>query len=193
MSSPHLESFQVAHPDPEAHLSTQELERAFATLGEAPKDVGRVTLLVSRAAHGRRATPDRMQLELGSGAPGDLWSAEDDAEAKMQLATIQSSVAELVANGQPLTLFGDNLYLDLDLSNENLPAGSRVKVGHATLDVTPEPHNGCVLYRARFGADALRFISAKERRARNLRGIYLRVVEAGEVRVGDEVRVLSRS
>ena len=134
-----------------------------------------------------------MQLELGSGAPGDLWSAEDDAEAKMQLATIQSSVAELVANGQPLTLFGDNLYLDLDLSDENLPAGSRVKVGRATLDVTPEPHNGCVLYRARFGADALRFISAKERRARNLRGIYLRVVEAGEVRVGDEVRVLSRS
>jgi hypothetical protein len=192
MATTELHSVQVAEPDPRAHLSTDELARAFAALSPAPRDAGRVTLIVAREAHGRRATPQVVKLSPEAGTPGDLWSRADDPEAEMQLATVQSSVAELIANGQPLSMFGDNLYLDLDLSSDNLPAGSRLRAGGATLEVTPEPHNGCVLYQARFGADALRFISAVERRARKLRGIYLRVVDAGEVRVGDTVEVISR-
>ena len=192
MATSELQSFQVAEPDPRAHLSTEQLERAFAALQPAQCDAGRVTLIVARDAHGRRATPQGVKLSPEAGTPGDLWSRADDPEAEMQLATIQSSVAELIANGQPLTLFGDNLYLDLDLSGDNLPPGARLRAGGATLEVTPAPHNGCVLYRARFGADALRFISARERRPLKLRGIYLRVVDAGEVRLGDTVEVIAR-
>src|SRR5262245_56975072 len=110
----------------------------------------------------------------------------------MQIAVMQKDVAEMIANGQSLTLFGDCLILDLDLSSANLPAGSRVKVGAATLEVTPEPHNGCMKFRSRFGADALRFVSIRELRHRNLRGIYMRVAEAGEVGARDPVEVISR-
>ena len=98
----------------------------------------------------------------------------------------------LIANGQPLTLFGDNLLLELDLSSENVPTGSRLRMGSATLEVTPFPHNGCEKFRDRFGPDALRFVSQKSERARNLRGIYLRVTEEGRTTIGDKVEVLSR-
>jgi MOSC domain-containing protein YiiM len=111
----------------------------------------------------------------------------------MQIAVMQAAVAELIANGQPLTLFGDNLFLELDLSAQNLPAGSRVRVGEAVLEVTATPHNGCRKFQARFGQDALRFVSSKELRHRNLRGIYMQVLEPGDVRPGDAVEVMARA
>jgi MOSC domain-containing protein YiiM len=99
----------------------------------------------------------------------------------------------MIANGQPLALFGDQLFLDLDLSQANLPIGSRLQVGAVVLAVSPKPHNGCQKYRARFGADALRFISRPDLRPQNFRGIYLRVLTGGFVAVGDAVRVLERA
>jgi len=106
---------------------------------------------------------------------------------------MQTDVAELIANGQPLTLFGDNLFLDLDLSATNLPPGSLVRIGGATMEVTPKPHNGCQKFRARFGSEALRFVSKPDLRRRNLRGIYMRVVQRGEVAAGDPVEVITRA
>jgi MOSC domain-containing protein YiiM len=94
--------------------------------------------------------------------------------------------------GQPLTTFGDNLFVTLDLSAANLPTGTRIAVGQALVEVTPKPHNGCSKFDARFGNDALRFVQARETRAENRRGIYWRVVVPGEVAVGDAVRVLER-
>ena len=108
------------------------------------------------------------------------------------MTVIQSDVAELIANGQPLSLFGDNLYLDLDLSSANLPIGSRLRAGGVTLEISPLPHNGCQKFNARFGNGALKFVSKRELRHRNLRGVYMRVVDAGELAVGDRVEVLSR-
>jgi MOSC domain-containing protein YiiM len=105
---------------------------------------------------------------------------------------MEFGVANLIANGQPLELFGDCLMLDLDLSQQNLPPGSQLRVGRALLEVTPMPHNGCAKFQARFGKDALRFVSMKELRHNNLRGTYMRVIEAGEVCLGDDVEVLSR-
>jgi MOSC domain-containing protein YiiM len=131
-------------------------------------------------------------LTTESGIPGDSWGRRPGASLDAQLTVIQSDVAELIANGQPLPLFGDNLYLDLDLSSGNLPTGSRVRAGTVVLEVSPLPHNGCQKFNARFGNDALRFVSKKDLRHRNLRGIYMRVVEAGELAVGDRVEVLSR-
>ena len=91
-----------------------------------------------------------------------------------------------------LTVFGDILFLALDLSVENLPTGSRLRLGRALLEVTVKPHNGCRKFAARFGHDALRLVANPQLRHRNLRGIYLCVVEAGEVAVGDAVAVVSR-
>ena len=118
------------------------------------------------------------------------WRSSPQPDA--QLAVMQTDVAALIANGQPLVLFGDNLFVDLDLSTDNLPPGSRLMVGTARLEVTPKPHNGCGKFRGRFGADALHLVSRPDLRHRNLRGIYLRVVEAGDVQVGDAVEVRAR-
>ena len=128
-----------------------------------------------------------------SGVLGDAWGRQARPAPEAQLAVMHVGIAELVANGQPLTLFGDNLFLDLDLSSANLPSGSRLRAGTATLEVTPEPHNGCRKFRERFGDAALGLVSRGDLRHLNLRGVYMRVVEDGAIAVGDPVRVLSRS
>lgn len=124
--------------------------------------------------------------------PGDSWGRQRDPALEAQLAVMQFDIAQLVANGQPLTLFGDQMFLELDLSQANLQAGSILRVGTAILEVTPEPHNGCSKFRARFGDAALRFVSKGELRQLNLRGVYLRVRQAGEVATGDAIEVVSR-
>jgi MOSC domain-containing protein YiiM len=97
----------------------------------------------------------------------------------------------MFANGQDLGLFGDNLLVDLDLSRANLPAGTRLRLGECTLEVTPEPHNGCLKFKQRVGGDALRMTADPRFRDLRLRGIYVKVIEAGPVQVGDAIRVLS--
>lgn len=169
------------------------LEHALAAAPPAPRDAGRVVLLVSRGKGGIRETPAQVAMTPQSGMPGDAWGREPKRDPDAQLTVMQASVARLIAGGQPLTLFGDNLVLDLDLSDANLPAGSRLRAGGVLLEVTALPHNGCRKFRARFGDGALRFASKPELRRLNLRGVYMRVVEAGAVSVGDPVEVVSRA
>jgi len=179
--------------DPASFRTLAELEDGLASLPAAPSDSGRVVLVVRRVESGRREFPERVSMTPESGIPGDAWGRQSEPAPEAQLAVMQRDVAQLIANGQPLALFGDNLVLDLDLSARNLPVGSRLWVGDALLEVTPMPHNGCHKFKARFGPDALRFVCMAELRHRNLRGIYLRVVEPGEVGVGDAVEVVFRS
>jgi MOSC domain-containing protein YiiM len=178
--------------DPARYHRLEDLERAFAALPSAPQHRGRVALIVRRREGGWRETPDRARLTPEAGLPGDAWGRHAAPKPEAQLAVMQIDVAALIANGQPLALFGDNLFLELDLSAANLPLGSRVRVGGASLEVTPKPHNGCHKFRARFGPEALEFVSKPDLRPRNLRGIYFRVVEAGEVASGDPVEVIAR-
>jgi MOSC domain-containing protein YiiM len=179
--------------DPSRFLSLSALERELHALALLPTDKGRVALVVRRVAGGRREVLDRVDVSADAGVAGDAWGRRPQKDPEMQIAVMQTDVAKLIANGQPLTLFGDNLVLELDLSASNLPAGTRLRVGRALLEVTPFPHNGCKKFQARFGPDALRFVSMKELRHRNLRGIYVRVVEPGDVRAGDSVDVLIRT
>lgn len=176
-----------------AHFrALEDLERTLEAHPPAPADQGRVHLVVMKGQDGQRETPERVLLSPPAEYAGDGDHAQEDSDGETQLTVMQFDVAGLIANGQPLPLFGDNLFLDLDLSTENLPAGSRVRVGGAILQVTPVPHNGCRKFRGRFGDNALQFVSKKELRHRNLRGIYMRVLEGGEVGPGDPVEVLSR-
>lgn len=178
--------------DSKRHLPTAELEAGFAALPDPPKDRGTLALIVARGSGSTRETPKEVVLSVEEGVPGDLWK-KDDGRPESQLAVMRSDVAKLIANGQALTLFGDNLFLDLDLSTQNLPAGTRLRLGEALLEVTPESHDGCIKFRQRFGGDALRLTAKKELREQHLRGIYLTVVEPGAVCVGDAVEVVSRS
>jgi MOSC domain-containing protein YiiM len=174
-------------------LPFDDLAAGLATLAPAPTDRGSVRLLVRRREHGRRESPDRVLLTAEGGVVGDAWSERGVPDPAGQIAVMQSDIARLIANGQPLELFGDNLFLDLDLSTANLPPDSRVRVGAATLAITPKAHNGCHKFRARFGDEALRFVASPTLRPRNFRGIYMRVVAPGEIAVGDPVEVLARA
>lgn len=177
--------------DPARFMTLGDLERELAGL-KSPRDSGRLVLIVRKLEGGRREVPEQIHVSPDEGIPGDAWARRPERKPETQLTVMQADVAELLANGQPLTLFGDNVFLELDLSSENLPTGSRVRVGGVVLEMTPMPHNGCRKFQGRFGTDALRFVSMKELRHRNLRGIYMRVVQAGHLRPGDTVEVVAR-
>ena len=86
---------------------------------------------------------------------------------------------------------GDQLYVDMDLSHDNLPAGTRIALGEdAVLEVTAKPHAGCKKFLARFGEDALAFVNGEVGSRMRLRGLNARVVRGGVIRPGDVVRRL---
>jgi hypothetical protein len=179
--------------DSTRHLSSADLEARLSALPGAPKDSGRLALIVCRSAEGVRETPERVNLTAEDGVPGDSWGRRTPRKAEAQLAVMRRDVAELIANGQPLTTFGDNLFVDLDISAANLPTGSRLRVGEAIVEVTPLAHNGCAKFKGRFGSDALHFVNAQPTRDQNLRGVYWKVVEPGEAAVGSPIQVLARA
>ena len=181
------------HGDASRHRPLAELEAGLRALPGPPRDAGRLALIVRRRADGVRETPERVHLVPEEGVPGDGWGRRPPRDPEGQLAVMRRDVAELIANGQPLTLFGDNLFVDLDISAANLPAGARLRVGGALVEVTPKPHDGCHKFKGRFGQDALRFVQAQPTRDQNLRGIYWKVVEPGEASVGALVQVISRT
>src|SRR5258706_10301467 len=123
--------------DPARYHALDHLERALAALPPAPRSIGRVALLVRRGEDGCRDTPERAYLTPDDGFPGEKWGRQPAPLPEAQLAVMQSDVATLIANGQPLTLFGDQLFLELDLAASNLPIGSVVRVGGARMVVTP--------------------------------------------------------
>ena len=178
--------------DATRHLSTAELETGLRALRPAPKDSGRLTFIIRRPAKGAREVLSRARVSPDEGLPGDNWRHKESPDPAAQLTVMQRDVAELIANGQSLAVFGDNLIVEFDLSVANLPVGSRLRVGGAVVEVTSMPHDGCSKFNLRFGNDALRFVNAKPTRHRNLRGIYWRVIEAGQIEVGCTVEVLSR-
>ncbi|HWA72693.1 MAG TPA: hypothetical protein VG937_10170 [Polyangiaceae bacterium] len=185
--------FDGLRGDRRLHLTRAALEAGLANLPPAPRDRGTVHLLVARGRTGERFLHDSAQLTREGGMPGDRWAGNGRYGPDYQLATTRSDFARLVANGQPLELHGDNLYLHLDISSENLPAGSLVQLGGALTRVTRQAHNGCKKWVQRFGLDAMQLNLANGYRNLHLRGIYLQVVEDGLVRVGDPALVVSRA
>jgi len=179
--------------DPHRHRSLAELESGLRVLAGSPKTSGRLALIVRRRVDGVRETPERLRLSTDEGVPGDGWSRRPPRDPEAQLAVMRHDVAELIANGQPLSLFGDNLFVDLDISATNLPVGTRLRVGAALVEVTAKPHNGCLKFKGRFGEDALRFVQANRTRDQNLRGIYWRVFEPGIAAIGDLIEVVFRT
>jgi MOSC domain-containing protein YiiM len=178
--------------DPACHRERADLDAALRALPPAPRNGGLLVCMVCRRADGVRLTPQSVRLSREEGLSGDGWSRRPPRDPDAQLAVMRRDVAELIAGGQPLMLFGDNLFVDLDISDANLPVGTRLQVGHALLQVTPKPHNGCVKFKGRFGDDALAFVQASTTRDQNLRGIYWKVIEPGEVMIGATIRVVSR-
>lgn len=173
-------------------LSFAALEAGLAQLPPPAADSGAVALVVVRPGVDRRETPTSVRLTVDGGLEGDRWSLRSGPNPQNQITVIRADTARLIADGQPLELFGDNLVVELDVSEGNLPAGTRIRIGTALCEVTPLPHTGCSKFRARFGADALEFVNGSDFKALRLRGIHVRVIEPGEVGPGDTATVVSR-
>jgi len=175
------------HGDPSRHRAIQDLRDGLRSV--APCE-GRVALIVRRLADGTRETPERAMLTIEDGLEGDGWSRRPPRNPEAQLAVMRREVAELIANGQALATFGDNLFVDFDLGASALPFHTRLRVGDAIVEMTEKPHNGCSKFKERFGKDALDFVQAPETRHFNLRGVYWKVVQSGAILVGAPIRTI---
>jgi hypothetical protein len=175
------------------HLSRERLEAGLGRIRESPRDGGRLVLLVRRPTVGQRDLPAEAVLDQVAGLDGDNWltrgsksTPDGSADPDRQVTVMNARAAELVAGGTDrMPLAGDQLYLDLDLSLDNLPAGSLLAVGQVVLQVSEVPHLGCVKFVERFGAEAMRFVNSRVGRQLRLRGMNARVVVPGTVRLGD--------
>jgi hypothetical protein len=156
-----------------------------------PHDRALVSLVVVRTDKNERSTPPRIQLDVEEGVVGDRWKRGPKVDVNAQVTLMRWDVATLF--GPDPAIFGDNLFATIDTSRENLPAGTLLAVGTARCVVTPKPHTGCIKFSARAGADILALTRAEAWLPFQLRGIHLRVLESGEVGVGDEILVLSRA
>jgi hypothetical protein len=178
--------------DSSKHRPMADLNADLAALPPAPRDRGSLRLIVRRLPDGQRETPKTTRLTREEGIPGDGWNRRPPRDLGAQLTVMRMDIALIVAAGQPLTHFGDNLFVDLDLSAQSLPPGSRVQVGEALVEVTPLPHDGCRKFKGRFGQDALVFVAARATRPENRRGIHWKVIEPGEAKTGSVIEVISR-
>ena len=178
------------------HRTLEELRAGLPIVEAAPADTGTVVLVTCRPELGQRVILERAELSPEVGLVGDNWLTRgsrhtDDgaAEPARQLTLMSSRVIELIAgpDRQRWALAGDQLYVDFDLSEANLPAGTRLAVGSAVVEVSPAPHPGCAKFVARFGSDAARFVVSPDGMARRLRGVNATVVRGGWVATGDPV------
>jgi hypothetical protein len=178
------------------HLTWAELEAGLEAIRQAPKDGGALEMIVRRPHVGARDMLDVGELSTTDGLVGDSWSRRRSSRSldggphpDMQLNVMSSRVAALIAQDKSRwPLAGDQLFLDMDLSGENLPAGTRLVLGDAVIEVTDQPHTGCGKFVERFGVDAMKFVNSTVGRTLNLRGINARVVQDGVIRVGDLAR-----
>lgn len=177
------------------YLTLKEMEAGLATIRQSPKDAGVLRLIVRRPQTETREVLDEGQLDPAHGLIGDNWKArgsrgtpDGSAHPEMQLNVMNARVIELLAQDKERwALAGDQLYVDFDLSETNVPPGTRLAIGEAVIEVTVPPHLGCKKFSARYGPDAMKFVNSPEGKQLHLRGINAKIIKPGVIRVGDVV------
>ena len=180
-------------------LDADELEAGLLEILASPKDRGTVDMIVRRPDVGEREVLDTGELDIAEGLVGDNWRRRgsgqtDDGTAHpgMQLNLMNSRVIALAAqSGDRWVLAGDQFFVDLDLARENLPAGTRLEMGSAVIEVSAVPHLGCRKFVARFGLEAMKFVNSQRGKKLCLRGINAKVIKPGRVDAGDTIRRVS--
>jgi hypothetical protein len=180
------------------HLTLAEMEAGLETIRQAPKDSGVLELISRRPNTDEREVLAEAQLDPAHGLIGDNWKARGSrstpdgaANPEMQLNVMNARVIELLAQDKDRwALAGDQLFVDFDLSETNLPPGTRLAIGSAMIEVTAPPHLGCKKFSVRFGPDAMKFVNSPEGKQLHLRGVNAKVVQAGLIHAGDAVKKL---
>lgn len=182
------------------HLTREELESGLDLILRSPKVDGVLKMIVRRPAKDEREVIQEGRLVAGCGLDGDVWGAGDAAtqpadpeRTENEITLMNSRVIALVAQEEDRwKLAGDQFFVDLDLSESSVPPGTRLALGAAVVEVTEMPHLGCRKFKQRFGVAALDFVNSPLGKELHLRGINARILTAGVVRTGDEVRNLGR-
>lgn len=180
---------EFSHTD-DMHRSTDELNGHLDEILASPENNGPVEMIVRRPAPGGREVVERASLSAASGLEGDSWSkrvADGEQNRSAQLTLMNARVVDAVAGSRERwPLAGDQIYVDLDLSKENLPAGTRLRLGGAVIEISEVPHTGCAKFASRYGKEALRFVNVGVGREHRFRGVNAFVVEDGELSVGEK-------
>jgi MOSC domain-containing protein YiiM len=174
-------------------LALAELEAGLDRIRASPRDAGTIEMIVRRPRSGEREVLTSARLDPSAGLVGDRWGGVTPPHGA-QLTLMNARAIALVAQERARwPLAGDQLYVDLDLSAANVPPGTRLALGDAVIEVSPEPHTPCRKFRTRYGVDAFRFVGSDVGRELQLRGINTWIVTAGDVRVGEAIRKLAPS
>lgn len=178
------------------HLELSELIAGVPDIAQSPADNGVLRAIVTRPKVNERVDVASCEISLAGGLNGDNWATDcwkSTTDGKphpdVQICIMNARAIDLIAAGERENWppAGDSLFVDLDLSTENLKAGQRLAIGSAIIEITAEPHNGCAKFTKRYGRDATIFVNQKEFRHMRLRGVYARVVQDGVVSAGDRI------
>lgn len=171
-----------------------ELEAKLDHIRASPRDAGRIELIVRRPSPGEREVVDEATLEMGRGLVGDSWIARpsrhtaDGSPNPDQMLTLMNARAiAALADRERWPIAGDQLFVDFDLAEASVPAGTRLSIGTALLEISPKPHTGCAKFTERFGSDATKWLNTEAGRALHLRGVHAVILASGTVRVGDAI------
>lgn len=170
------------------HKTAKELASLLPHVTASPTERGTLQQIVLRPAVDQRRRVERAELSESKGLVGDCWSNGDTSDNRNQVSIMNVRVLHGIAGEvERYELAGDNLIVDFDLSEANLPAGATLQIGEATLELTGLPHTGCHKFEARYGRDAKKFVNSDAGRKLHLRGRFARVVAGGAISIGDAV------
>ena len=186
------------HTDPDgsvAHLSVEQIEAGMATVLESPTNNGTVALVQRRPGVGEREVLEVAKLDPAFGVVGDNWidrgssrTEDGSPHPDMQLNVMNARFADLVAGSRErISLAGDQLFVDFDITEANTPAWTKLAIGSAIIEITDQVHRGCDKFTARFGMTARRYANHPDRAHLHLRGVNARVIQPGQIRPGDKI------
>lgn len=179
----------------ETYVTTEQLQASLAYIKKSPEDNCIVEMIVIRSAVDQRKTLQEGYLHVNKGLIGDNWytrgsskTKDDSSHPDMQLNIMNSRCISVIAkNKERWQLAGDQLFIDMDLSDKNLPIGTQLVIGAAIIEITAIPHNGCKKFAQRFGTDAVKFVNSPDGKKYHLRGINAKIIRSGKIKVGDIV------
>ena len=177
----------------QTHVTPQELEAGLGHIRQSPADNGSLRMIVQRPGVDQRTVVSEGTLDVEAGLVGDGWltrgsprTPDGGPNPQAQVTIINARLIALLARTEDRwPLAGDQLVIDIDMSEDNLPPGAQLAIGSAVIEISEEPHTGCAKFAQRFGHDALRFISTPQGQALRLRGVNTRVIQSGPIQVGD--------
>jgi hypothetical protein len=182
--------------DAAEHVTELELEQGLAEVLASPADTGRIEAIFLRPVENSRLAVDSARLSCKRGIEGDRWASdsyyrtdEGEPDPRCQVSVMNARfLRQIAGDDEAMCLAGNNLIVDFDLSEENLPTGSLLRVGsEVVLEISDLPHTGCSKIANRYGNAARSFMNKKSRKLLNLRGRYAKIVQGGTIRIEDRI------